>query len=261
MADVFFSYARDDRPTVDRLDEAFRARGWTTWFDRHIRPGDRFRATIQKEIEAATAVVVLWSVRSVDAEWVHNEAELARKLGLLVPVVLDGSQPPLGFLERNAISLAGWNGTVKSAAYDDLVSAIAMRIAARTPRASSTTHEVPALLPDQADPLDLKRLIVDDVFSRGKRWLRAPVLEKSPTGLLSWKPVGGALTYVVERDRHSAFRFAEEVQRDDRLWCATIAPDSDKARLPLVFRVSFHYRVKAIGQNLESEWSNTVQVP
>jgi hypothetical protein len=38
MEDIFISYASEDREQARRFAEAFAARGWSVWWDRHIVP-------------------------------------------------------------------------------------------------------------------------------------------------------------------------------------------------------------------------------
>lgn len=255
MADVFFSYAREDRDTVAKLDAAFKTLKWTTWFDRDIRPGERYRAAIQRELESATAVVVLWSVHSVDAEWVHDEAEAAKDLDRLVPVVIDGSKPPLGFGQRNVISLVGWDGTAKSDGYQTLISDIARRIEAQKPRKSLLTPEF------------LRRATETLKTIGAGEPLKVPELVAKDSGLLTWKPVAGATGYEVQRCDDAYFLGPKESvwEGDDLVYA-----DPALAIIPVVSPTgrwrssrSFYYRVRATraGSPVEhSEWSEPVRV-
>jgi hypothetical protein len=46
MADIFISYAHEDRTTVQALAEALEER-WTVWWDQDLRTGDPFRSAIR----------------------------------------------------------------------------------------------------------------------------------------------------------------------------------------------------------------------
>ena len=50
MADVFISYAREDRPFAARLAHALEAGGRTVWWDREILPGKDFAELIAAEL-------------------------------------------------------------------------------------------------------------------------------------------------------------------------------------------------------------------
>src|ERR1700760_2371310 len=97
MADVFFSYASEDRARIAPLAKSLVNEGFTVWWDRDIRPGTDFSETIEREIQAARAVVVAWTAASVHSQWVRDEASHASGQGKLIPLQLDASLPPFGF--------------------------------------------------------------------------------------------------------------------------------------------------------------------
>ena len=74
MADVFVSYTAGDRTRVAQLVNALQANGLSVWWDRGIGVGSTFDREIERELDAAKCVVVVWSNASVDSEWVRNEA-------------------------------------------------------------------------------------------------------------------------------------------------------------------------------------------
>jgi hypothetical protein len=80
------------------------------WWDRKIAAGETFDQAIERELEAAKSVVVLWSENSVRSEWVRNEAAAASERGVLVPVMIDRVKLPLEFRHRQTIDLVGWDG-------------------------------------------------------------------------------------------------------------------------------------------------------
>jgi WD40 repeat protein len=89
--DVFLSYAREDTDIVCLLYDDLAAAGFSVWYDKDVVGGDRYRDRIRARIDAAKAVVVLWSKASVEADWVIAEASRAHAQGKLVPLRL----PPL----------------------------------------------------------------------------------------------------------------------------------------------------------------------
>ena len=108
MADVFLSYARGDRTLAERLAHAIGESGLTVWWDRHIKGGAEFSRDIERQLDAASKVVVLWSKEAVNSRWVRDEAGVAADSGRLVSATIDGTPPPLGFRQFQTIDLKGW---------------------------------------------------------------------------------------------------------------------------------------------------------
>jgi pimeloyl-ACP methyl ester carboxylesterase len=108
MADVFLSYASEDRGRVEPLADALEAAGFSVWWDRRIEPGSSFDREIEKELSSASCVVVVWSQLSVSSNWVREEADEGLLRGILVPVQIDECQLPLGFRRTQAADLIGW---------------------------------------------------------------------------------------------------------------------------------------------------------
>jgi len=52
--------------------------------------------------------MVVWSTRSVESDWVREEADEGLKREVLVPVQIDDCSIPLGFRRRHAAQLIGW---------------------------------------------------------------------------------------------------------------------------------------------------------
>jgi TIR domain-containing protein len=108
--DVFLSYAREDRERAQMVASALQSQGWSVWWDRKIVAGQSFDRTIEEQLESAHAVVVLWSIHSIESEWVRNEAASASEREALVPALIDDVKQPLEFRRRHAANLTGWNG-------------------------------------------------------------------------------------------------------------------------------------------------------
>ena len=102
---VFLSYSRDDRKRALPLIKAIEEAGFKVWWDGLLGGGERYSATTQEALERARAVVVLWSGISINSHWVHDEATRGRDRGVLVPVSIDGTKPPLGFGQFQTIDL------------------------------------------------------------------------------------------------------------------------------------------------------------
>lgn len=108
MAQVFLSYAREDRAVADRLARAITAAGRSVWWDRHIKGGAEFARDIEKQLNEAERVIVLWSRHSINSRWVKDEAGEAAETGRLIAATIDGTAAPLGFRQFHNIDLSDW---------------------------------------------------------------------------------------------------------------------------------------------------------
>ena len=129
MADVFISYARSDKARVAPLVAAVEAQGWSVWWDPEITPGQEFDDQIEAEINAAHAVLVVWTPTSVASRWVRGEAREAAELGILVPVRFDNPRLPMDVRAIHTIDLDSWGEDPQSPYFQDLVRALGAMIA------------------------------------------------------------------------------------------------------------------------------------
>ena len=91
MADIFLSYARDDREKAESLARTLQEAGWSVWWDRSILPGSSYEQVIEHELSSASSVVVLWSAAASQSNWVRDEATLAQSRNVLVSVLIDAA--------------------------------------------------------------------------------------------------------------------------------------------------------------------------
>lgn len=121
---AFLSYSRDDRERAMPIIAALEGGGVDLWWDGLLAGGDTFAHTTETALETAQAVVVLWSARSIQSHWVRDEATRGRDRGRMVPVSLDGTQPPLGFRQVQYIDLSQWRGKPGAPEFAELMRAI-----------------------------------------------------------------------------------------------------------------------------------------
>ena len=146
---VFVSYSRDDRlaalPVIELLEKA----GFSVWWDGLLAGGERFSQATEVALESARAVVVLWSRTSTASHWVHDEATRGRDRRILVPLSLDGSEPPLGFRQFQTIDISKARLKRGDAVADAVIRAIAALLAADAPAPAAAS--VPLLAPRRVD--------------------------------------------------------------------------------------------------------------
>lgn len=85
MADVFISYSHEDRDRVERLASTLDGVGFSLWWDRQVDAGAEFSKDIERELDAAKAVIVVWSDASKASAWVRDEASYASSMTNLLP--------------------------------------------------------------------------------------------------------------------------------------------------------------------------------
>ncbi|HEX6661678.1 MAG TPA: TIR domain-containing protein [Sphingomicrobium sp.] len=122
---LFLSYARVDEAQARRLASVLQHAGYVVWWDAMIEGGAAFSKSIADALDAADAVLVLWSAHSIESDWVRDEASQGRERHRLVPLSIDGSQPPLGFRQYQVIDLSHWHGRRASPEFRAIERAIA----------------------------------------------------------------------------------------------------------------------------------------
>jgi tetratricopeptide (TPR) repeat protein len=131
MADVFISYASEDRNRVRPLAEALIERGFNVWWDRSLAAGQDYTAIIEKELKVAKAVIVVWTQSSTASTLVRDDAGRVRDEGRLVPVTLDPVQLPLGFGAFQAEDFTRWNGGANAPQMQLLVEVLNAKLSGR----------------------------------------------------------------------------------------------------------------------------------
>jgi hypothetical protein len=124
MSPVFLSYSNQDRARAGQIAQHLELAGFSVWRDTKIAPGESFLQVIKKQLDEAGAIVVLWSRHSVGSAWVLTEADAALRRGILVPVLVDEIEVPLGFTRYQYADLRSWSGEDSHPGWQALVRAL-----------------------------------------------------------------------------------------------------------------------------------------
>lgn len=146
---LFLSYAHEDQAQAKRLAAALQRAQHTVWWDALIEGGTRYARTIDEALAAADVIIVLWSRQSVQSDWVCDEAAHGRDRHRLVPLSLDGTEPPLGFRQIQTVDISRWNGRANAPQFTAVRRAIAAALG-----------EEAASLPPVREPVLSRRQLV-----------------------------------------------------------------------------------------------------
>ena len=122
--EIFISYSHKDLKTAERLARALEGQGWSVWWDRTMFAGESFDESIQKALDGAECVIVIWSSHSVNSRWVRAEAYEGFDRKILVPVLGKKVRIPVPFNVIHTEDLTAWDGTTTSRSFLGLTDAI-----------------------------------------------------------------------------------------------------------------------------------------
>ena len=110
MADVFLSYARSNAAAATRIAEALRARDLSVWFDEGLPAHRAYSDVIEEQLDAASAVLVLWSAKRCNRNGSGREANRARESSRLVQARVDDVRLPMPFDQIQCADFRNWRG-------------------------------------------------------------------------------------------------------------------------------------------------------
>jgi hypothetical protein len=126
MADIFISYASEDRERAKLLAETLKEQGWSVWWDRELPFGRPFDEVIRTELRAAGCVIALWTLSAVKSLYVIGEAREALSLKKLISVFFTPSRAelPYDLQAIHGVELIDWHGDTSNTEFQRLVSGI-----------------------------------------------------------------------------------------------------------------------------------------
>ncbi|MDB5481559.1 MAG: Adenylate cyclase [Caulobacteraceae bacterium] len=125
MSDIFISYARSTASQAHAVAEALRALGYDVWRDDELPAHRSYAEVIEERLQAAKAVVVIWSVEAAKSEWVQAEADKARAARKLVQLRLDGAKLPMPFGRIQCADMTGWSGEADDPGWRKVIASLA----------------------------------------------------------------------------------------------------------------------------------------
>jgi hypothetical protein len=85
---IFIAYSHKQKHLAQELDELLRTNGKAVFWDTKIKAGAVWRQTIQKALEDATHVIVIWTIDAASSDEVEREVSYAlAKRKTIVPIL------------------------------------------------------------------------------------------------------------------------------------------------------------------------------
>ncbi|MCH9807852.1 MAG: TIR domain-containing protein [Alphaproteobacteria bacterium] len=135
MADVFISYSKARSKEAADLARELVDLGFDVWWDSSLVPTGTFGEEIDRQLDAARAVIVIWSEESAKSKWVRSEAGHADRQEKLVNsrcAGLDPFQIPKPFDQIHSVLL------------DDIRAIVRALDALKVPRSGGLQAVIPA---------------------------------------------------------------------------------------------------------------------
>src|SRR5258708_31022126 len=146
MSDIFISYARSTETQAKQVAEALRGLGYGVWRDDELPAHRAYAKVIEERLQAAKAVVVIWSAEAVESEWVQSEADTARTDHKLVQLTVDGTKLPRPFDRIQCADMAGWEGETDSPGWRKVAASVAELVRGDAPPGPSVAEARPRKL-------------------------------------------------------------------------------------------------------------------
>ena len=124
MSDIFISYKREEQPVARKLADALQKKGWSVWWDPKLRAGEHFDDAIERALNDAKCVIVMWSKLSVKSRYVKDEATYALNRNKLVPITIEEVDLPFRFEGIQTGQLIDWDGSDNFPGFQKLVADI-----------------------------------------------------------------------------------------------------------------------------------------
>lgn len=191
MADIFLSYAKEDRDHARSVATLLERQGWKVWWDRRIPAGRTWRDVLEEALLNMRCMVVLWSSHSIESDWVKEEAEEARAVKKLVPVLIEPVNPPVGFRTIQAADLTDWDGKSESLGARQLIADLEALLG--KPERQAAVKHAPSPIPEaqSADRAPDTKLVAMNAAARGVPLPRESGREELLWLRRFWKPIAG----------------------------------------------------------------------
>ena len=98
------------------------------WLDEQIPVGSAWPNELEKALDIAKGVIVLWTKEACESEWVRKEANYALKQNKLFSIKLEDCNIPAQFSEIEAAVLIGWKVELDHPEWTNLLNSLVERV-------------------------------------------------------------------------------------------------------------------------------------
>lgn len=118
---VFISFKTEEKHHALIFRKALEEVGYLVWLQVDLQCGHEWHGEIDKALNEAGAIVVLWSPASHNSQWVRHEASQAMAMDRYAPVRIEEVKIDNPYSRRQAVDINDWNGEINHLGFQNLL--------------------------------------------------------------------------------------------------------------------------------------------
>lgn len=118
---IFISFKSEEKDKAKVLKDSLEKLGFSIWWSEKIQCGQEWHGEIDKAIEEAAVIIVLWSKKSITSLWVRHEASQAIVRHVYAPVRAELVEIDSPFNRIQATDLQNWSGQINDPGFQNLL--------------------------------------------------------------------------------------------------------------------------------------------
>lgn len=129
MSNIFVSYSKEDSNLANNIRLILKSEGYTVWWDDDLNSGDPWEEEIHNALKRSSLILVIWTNKSKNSDWVKHEASIAKLKDNLIQIRIgDISVIPSIFQTVQATNLSDWNMRESHPDFRELTISIARKL-------------------------------------------------------------------------------------------------------------------------------------
>lgn len=118
---VFISFKTEEKHYALVFKEALEKVGYLVWLQIDLQCGHEWHGEIDKALNDAGAIIVLWSKVSHNSQWVRHEASQAMAMNRYAPVRIEAFNVDNPYNRIQATDINNWNGEMNHPGFQNLL--------------------------------------------------------------------------------------------------------------------------------------------